>query len=462
MIVWLLKAGRPRILASTAVLAAIVSLADWFVGHNVSLAALYILPMMLGAVVLGPWESAALSLLFSYIRAVFDVAGEPDDNILRFLFAALAYFLSALFVNALVRKHLQAVEHLSRIEYETSLRKDAEQQLQVLVESSPAAVLTTDGSGVVLDANSAASSLFAIPEGETLLSRSIVKYLPMLADALGVDADRRLRTAAQCQGVRDNGEIFLANLWFSSYPVPDGKRLAAIIVDSSEELRDREEHGLRQLMRGNRIAAAAVAHEVRNVCSAMTVLCSNLRKRYDLASDDDWQGLVKLASGLESIASFELKSSAAEVLEKVPLRVLLDDLRIVVEPAWKEIDGTLRWNVPADAPCVIAEPHGLLQAFLNLAQNSLRAVQQGEARRLQIDVCPEGNKVTVRFRDSGPGVQAPERLFVPFQEGAAGSGMGLYMARFIVRSYGGELRFEPQPYGSCFAVELLAAVEAVR
>jgi signal transduction histidine kinase len=30
----------------------------------------------------------------------------------------------------------------------------------------------------------------------------------------------------------------------------------------------------------------------------------------------------------------------------------------------------------------------------------------------------------------------------------------LYVSRFIVRSYGGELRFEPQPQGACFTIEL--------
>ena len=41
-------------------------------------------------------------------------------------------------------------------------------------------------------------------------------------------------------------------------------------------------------------------------------------------------------------------------------------------------------------------------------------------------------------------------------QGAAGSGIGLYVSRFLVRSYGGELRFEPLPEGSCFVIELEA------
>jgi signal transduction histidine kinase len=460
MIALLLKAGKVKVLAATGILLALVVMADWAVGRNVSLAALYILPMMLGAIVLPPWGTLALAIFCSYLRALPDVPGSKIELMLRFIFAVVAYFISGQFVTALVRKHEQAVEHLSKIGYEQALRQEAEEQVKVLVESSPAAVLTVDAKGVVLSANGAANTLFAIPRGETLQGRPIGPYLPMLTDALALDPQRRrLRTTVQCQGHRDNGEIFLAHIWFSSYAVPDGKRLAAIIVDSSEELRDLEEHGLRQLLKGNRIATAAIAHEVRNFCGAMSLLCANLSERHGLAADADLQGLVNLAMGLESIASLELKSMAAEVLQDVPLRKLLDDLRIVIEPDWREIEGTVRWHLPPEVPFVIGEPHGLLQAFLNLVQNSHRAVQQVRTRQLDISIWPEGQKVIVRFRDSGPGIPITERLFEPFQEGAAGSGLGLYLSRFIVRSYGGELRFEPQSVGSCFAVELLAVAE---
>jgi hypothetical protein len=56
---------------------------------------------------------------------------------------------------------------------------------------------------------------------------------------------------------RENGDIFLAHTWFSSYVAPEGGRPPAVVVDSSEEMRDREEQALRQSMRSNRIAATA-------------------------------------------------------------------------------------------------------------------------------------------------------------------------------------------------------------
>ena len=72
--------------------------------------------------------------------------------------------------------------------------------------------------------------------------RAIGEYLPVLLDALQFDpGPEGLRTAAQAQGRRWTMQIFLANAWFSSYMAEEGKRLAAIVVDSSEEMRDRGE-----------------------------------------------------------------------------------------------------------------------------------------------------------------------------------------------------------------------------
>jgi PAS domain S-box-containing protein len=374
--------------------------------------------------------------------------------VLRFVFAALAYLASGLFITALRRNHAQAVEHLGQIQSEQQRRREAEERLRVLAESSPAAILTTDANGIVLDANNAAHALLMIKEAGALKSKQITDYIPFLRDALRLDeASVGLRTVVKCQGRRDNGEIFLAHIWFSAYRAPEGKRLAAIIVDSSEEMRDREEEGLHHLLTGNQIATAAIAHEVRNVSEAMAMLCEDLRRRNNLSQDAALRGLESLVGGLESIASFELQSTPQEV-DEVPLREILDNFRIVIDPAWREVDGAVLWSAPDALPSVKAEPHGLLQVCLNLAQNSLRAVQERAVRELQVTVSQQQEKVVIRFQDSGPGIASPNELFRPFQQGAIGTGLGLYISRFLIRRYGGELRFEPSSKGSCFVIEL--------
>jgi two-component system sensor kinase FixL len=68
-----------------------------------------------------------------------------------------------------------------------------------------------------------------------------------------------------------------------------------------------------------------------------------------------------------------------------------------------------------------------------------------------------GRTVEVRFNDTGPGVAHPEHLFEPFQPGAQASGLGLYLSRTFVRAFQGEIEYEPQPAGACFAVILALA-----
>lgn len=457
-----LGAGKTKILLVAGALVLVIAFMDWSVGNTISLGVLYILPMMLGALVLHSGETAALAVFCALLRACFDVPSTRVEVGLRFIFATLAYYSSGLFVSALVRNRELALENLARVQKEQILRREAEEQLRVLVESSPAAILTADQRGVILAANNAAEELFFLPAGG-LQGRIITNYLPLLEGALrlgaanGNGAPQGFRTAAQCYGRREGGDMFLADTWFSTYGGPDGIRLAAIVVDSSEEMRDREEQGLRQLHRHNRIAAAAVSHEVRNLCSAIALLCSTLREKHNLAHDQDLQGLTSLVDGLEHIAELDLHSRSQEALEEIPLRAVLDNLRIVIEPGWREAGAKLEWCIPTQLPRVVADPRGLLQAFLNLAQNSLRAVQDVVVRELIISASVEDQKAAVRFEDSGPGVSAPDYLFQAFQQGVEGTGLGLHISRALLRSYGGELRFEPRAQGSCFVVELQLA-----
>jgi C4-dicarboxylate-specific signal transduction histidine kinase len=222
-------------------------------------------------------------------------------------------------------------------------------------------------------------------------------------------------------------------------------------------MRDREEQSFHQISEANRMAASAVFHEVRNLSGAFSVMLANLKEKHRIAGDEDFQALQSLATGLEKVASVELQSRVGNRLDAVDLNSVLDDLRIVIDQDWREIGGDVHWQIPRSTPEVLGTRHGLLQVFLNLAHNSHRAVLESAEKTLCITVCLEDNKVMVRFVDSGAGVPAPEHLFAPFQPGANGAGLGLYVSRAVVRSYGGDLRFEAREPGTCFAVELEVA-----
>jgi C4-dicarboxylate-specific signal transduction histidine kinase len=101
----------------------------------------------------------------------------------------------------------------------------------------------------------------------------------------------------------------------------------------------------------------------------------------------------------------------------------------------------------------------LLQVFLNLARNSQRAIETCPRKELTIAASAEEDSVVIRFEDTGVGVPFPEQLFRPFQPGADGAGLGLYVSRAILRSFRGELRYEARTAGCCFAVVLAPLVE---
>src|ERR1700674_5287523 len=130
-----LEAGRTKALVVDLGLTTLIAFLDWSVGNTVSLGVLYILPMMLGALVTRWKGLAALAVLCAFLRSRFDVPSSEVEAILRFVFASLSYFVSGLFVMAVVRNRRQVADHLAKIQQEQELRREAEEQLRVLVAS---------------------------------------------------------------------------------------------------------------------------------------------------------------------------------------------------------------------------------------------------------------------------------------------------------------------------------------
>jgi two-component system sensor kinase FixL len=229
-------------------------------------------------------------------------------------------------------------------------------------------------------------------------------------------------------------------------------------VDASEDLREREEANLEQLLAGSRILVGAVSHEVRNVCGAIAVIYENLVRSQSLIGNKDFEALGALVDTLNKIACLELKQSTSNPeLEGVDLAETLDDLRIVLEPYCEEADITVHWEIPPEIPAVLADRHRLLQVLLNLTKNSERALEDAEIRIIDFKVTFGHGTVSIRVTDSGPGIGSADQLFQPFQKGAESTGLGLYLSRAFVRSFRGDLRYDPAVPGCSFVIDLATA-----
>jgi len=461
MLSFLFQGSRRQTIVRATAIIVIVALLDWRVEGNVFFGFLYLFPMLMLGNRVARWQLALVAAGCTFLAEWLGPGHWlPGAGVPRDIFIFTAYFGTGLFAYESSRNRQLTLQHVQEMEQEVELRRDAEQQLKVLIESSPAAILTMDATGRILMANQAAHRLLGL-NPEALPGWPITAFLPPLGSVpYGDPSTPSFRTAMQCHGRRRNGEVFLADVWFSSYQTRSGPRLAAMLVDVSEDLRDREEFSLHQLMAGSRLVVGAVSHEIRNLCSAISVVQANLSRHDVLAHNEDFQALRNLVEGLEKVASLELRQSAgSDRLASVDLRALLEELRIVTEVPLRESDVLIHFDLPERLPRVWADRHNLLQVLLNLIKNSQRAVQDEDHKEITISVSEENQRVRVRVRDTGPGVAAPERLFQPFQRRAEATGLGLYISRAFARAFEGELRYESGPDGWCFALDLTPCEE---
>jgi two-component system sensor kinase FixL len=452
----LAAASRPWLFIITGGMIAGVASLDWCLGQAVSLGAFYVPSILLLSVALSRVQMLLVAALCATLRVSFNPPRTLAEGILTGAFAFLAYGIIGTFASELMRNRREIQQHLTEIQRQQALRLTAEEQLRLLADSSPAAIFTLDEHAKILSANKATRELLGLMDRETLIGLPVSGKLPVLADALKLDTgETGFRTVSQVQGKRFDGTPFLAQACFSTYKAEDGSsRLAAIAFDSTEDTREREEQSQHQLLESNRIIAGAVAHEVRNVCGAMSVVYSNLESITGGVDNRDYAALGNLINGLGKLAHLELHGVEESRGSSADIRDVLNQLRILVNPAWQGEDAQVEWPEMPHPLLAAVDPFTVLQAFLNIINNSLSAVSNAEERRLTILIAVRDGLVDVIFTDTGSGVTDPDALFQPFRTGASKVGLGLYISRALLRRHGGDVRYEPLSTGARFIVEV--------
>jgi PAS domain S-box-containing protein len=216
--IWERRNRAPILLASAAILLAI-AVVDWWTKPYFSLGFLYLFPIMLAAGFLPRWATVMLGIACALLSERFSNLDPSDANI-RLGFEALALCGCGLLTSEVLRNRRLSLE--------------AQERIRVLVETSPAAIVTVDERGFIELANRAAAELMAPHNGE-LLGQPIAAFLPELHHALRWEEGPQFRTSMQCRGRRGSGESFLAEVWFSTYKEGTAPKLAAIVADVSDE-----------------------------------------------------------------------------------------------------------------------------------------------------------------------------------------------------------------------------------
>ena len=138
---------------------------------------------------------------------------------------------------------------------------------------------------------------------------------------------------------------------------------------------------------------------------------------------------------LSEAGRLELQIQATDVVHVV--YEVADSYRAQARARGVQIDV----DAPHDLPDIDLDPVRYRQALTNLVTNSLRAMPAGGT--LTLRVTEMGDRVTTEVIDTGSGIE-PERLDAVFDrfekaDTSDGSGLGLSIARGLVRAHGGDL-----------------------
>ena len=127
-------------------------------------------------------------------------------------------------------------------------------------------------------------------------------------------------------------------------------------------------------------------------------------------------------------------------------------------------DAEIEVSAPGTAPARVQTPELLEVAFRNVVEN---AIEHGDRSPAVVEVSiesesgAEGDWTVVEVADDGPGIPAMERDILLAGEETAlehGSGLGLWLVRWITQTAGGELEFdENEPRGSVVRIRLRPA-----
>jgi len=456
-----LVSSQSAAVAAAGLLIALIAVADQRTSPSFGL--LYLFPIILIGttssrvpIALAAAGCAWLTALFNRLPLSPGAMAAQD----ALVFTALAG--TGLVAHELAKSRRREMAHSQAVQREADARHAAEEQLAAVIDTSPAAILVATSAGEVLLANAAAHRVFDVRDG-TLAGRKVGRYVPALASVGAGRSGAPFHTEMECRGQRENGTTFPATVFFSTYATALGDRLAAMVVDTSADRLEREESNLEQLMAGSRAFVSAVTHEVRNLCGAVAVVHENLARSGKLRDDRDFEALGTLVGALTRIASVQLKQRSGQPrTEAVDLTEVLDDLRLVIDPYCDNAGIAVRWGFdafPAEPVMVSVDRQHLLQALLNLIRNSGRALERADVKEVEVAVAVRGDVVSIRVSDTGPGPASIDYLFQPFQRGAACTGLGLFIARALVRSFRGDLRYDPNP-GCSFVIDVPVAVHA--
>jgi two-component system NtrC family sensor kinase len=227
-----------------------------------------------------------------------------------------------------------------------------------------------------------------------------------------------------------------------------------------------------QLIARDRLAflgqlVSGVAHEISNPlagiagCAEALASLAERGAREDAREARQFRDLIRQeVARCETIVRFLLDSSRPREDERTDVAASVSRALRLLErhPAFARL--RVRAAVPGGLPLARIGADALKQVVMALAVNASAGMPSGGA--LAVRASHRGREVRLDVSDTGAPVPRDRRasLFEPYaatNDAQRGAGLGLAIARSLLRSRGGDLVYRPRPNGNVFRVVLRTA-----
>lgn len=199
------------------------------------------------------------------------------------------------------------------------------------------------------------------------------------------------------------------------------------------------------------------SHELKTPLATMSGYAQNAEM--ELANGGDTAALQEKLKRISSEAN-RMALMVTQILDATRI----EEGRMVLEPAPCDIDSLVRETVetyfavlnknnnrlairiPLELPKVNADSSRLQRVFVNLISNALKHTKNGT---ILIKAEEEGNFIKVTVKDTGSGISAEDmpHIWDRYYKGKhseTGTGLGLYICKFIIESHGGKIWAESE------------------
>ena len=342
--------------------------------------------------------------------------------------------------------------------------EERRRELETIVETIPSGVVTLDSTGHVLQANRAFAVLMGQAEDIELRGQRLDALLPQecVDDVAGVmRRGQRMGAASTEVEFHARGRTMHLAVTSARLELARGKTGTVLVIeDTTELLRAQRQLAWKEV-------AQRVAHEIKNPLTPIALSAERIGRHLDRSQPDSPNIIRKCTEVILScVRTMRTLVDQFSALAQFPApQPRACDLNQLADEALAlfagRLDGiTVRRDLEAGLPMVLADPETIRRALANLIDNAAEAMQGSLLRVLDIGsgLSEDGTAVEIVVADTGHGLtdEIRERLFLPFYSTKnRGTGLGLSIAAKIVQEHGGSIRAESNsPKGARFLVRL--------